>query len=80
MIFEKTIQNHNWNGILIPKCFARCDRAEIHDNQVTTETEYFSVIGEDQHHLTNIRDTFPIDVDQPLRPQILAYFARAFGG
>ena len=79
MIFEQTIMNHDWYGTKIGQCFARCFRAEIRDGFCTTETEYYSVIGETMYYLKNLDDTFQIDVDQPLRPQILAHFEAIFG-
>lgn len=78
MIFEHTIQNHEWNGVIVPICKAKCVRVLIEGNKATTYTEYYSVIGENETLLTAINDSFDIDLDQPIRSQILAYFGAIF--
>lgn len=78
MIFEHTITNHTWNGVIVPLCKARCVRVDIHDGMATTYTEYFSVSGENEFLLVMLNDVFPVDLDQPIRAQILAYFGAIF--
>jgi hypothetical protein len=79
MLLETTIENHNWNGVIVPKCLAKCAKVDIFENTATTYTEYFSVLADESIvHLTTIHDTFEIDLDQPLRAQVLAYFQSIF--
>lgn len=78
MIFEHTITNHTWNGVIVPICKARCVRVDVHAGWATTYMEYYSVSGENEFLLVMLNDLFPIDLDQPLRPQILAYFGAIF--
>lgn len=79
MLLETTIENHAWNGVIVPKCLAKCAKVDIFENTATTYTEYFSVLADGNVvHLTTINDTFEVDLDQPLRSQVLAYFQSIF--
>lgn len=78
MIFEHTIQNHTWNGVIVPICKARCVRVDVYNGMATTYTEYYSVSGENEFFLVMLNDAIPVDLDQPIRAQILAYFGAIF--
>ena len=78
-VFEATLTNHAWNGVIVPKCLARCAKVDIFENTATTYTEYFSILADGNVvHLTTINDTFEVVLDQPLRAQVLAHFQSIF--
>jgi hypothetical protein len=78
-VFEIVLENHKWHNIVIPKCLARCAKVDIFENTATTYTEYFSVLDDGSLlALPPFNDTFPIDIDQPLRAQVLGYFQSIF--
>ena len=79
LIFELTIENHTWNSVKIPKCLARCAKVDVFENTATTYTDYFAVLDDGTlFALPTIHDTFTIDLDQPLRAQVLGYFQSIF--
>jgi len=45
MLLETTIENHAWNGVIVPKCLARCAKVDIFENTATLHRVFFDPRG-----------------------------------
>lgn len=79
MLFQHEILNHKYKGVIVPICRVRTISALVNaDGTCTLQTEYFAVEDEIEYFQTTKTDSFRINLDQALRPQILAYFGAIF--
>lgn len=85
MIFETTIENHQYRGTAIPKCKVKAERlSEIGGGFGALTIRYYSIYVNDQgvevedYLLEKVETINNFDLDQPVRSQVVSFISTLF--